>query len=108
MKYKTYNTNLNNLNDYLNKNGVAVIPNILNEYECIHFRDKIWEEINHVTQNRFNINNLETWNEFYNLNPLHSMLLHHFSLGHMQPIWDIRQNFKVYNVFEKNMGCSSK
>jgi hypothetical protein len=28
------------------------------------------------------------------------MLLHHFSLGHMQPIWDIRQHHKVCEVFE--------
>lgn len=101
MKYKIYNTDLNNLNNYLNKNGVAVIQNILTEEECIHSRNKIWDEINYVSQNRFNINNLETWNEFYNFNPLHSMLLHYFSLGHMQPIWDIRQNPKVYQVFEK-------
>jgi hypothetical protein len=101
MKYKTYNTNLNNLNDYLNKNGVAVIPNILTDHECINSRNKIWDEINHVTQNRFNINDLKTWDEFYNFNPLHSMLLHHYSLGHMQPIWDLRQHPKVYQVFEK-------
>jgi hypothetical protein len=101
MKYKTYNTNLNNLNNYLNINGVAVIPNILTECECINYRNDIWNEIKYVTQDRFNINNIETWNEFYNFNPLYSMLLHHFSLGHMQAIWNIRQHHKVYQVFEK-------
>jgi hypothetical protein len=31
MEYKNYDTDLNNINDYLNKHGVAVIQNILNE-----------------------------------------------------------------------------
>ena len=99
--YKTYNTNLNCLNDYLDEHGVAVIPNILTEDECLYYRNNIWDELEHVTQNRFDINNLDTWNEFYNLNPLQSMLLHHYSLGHMQPIWNIRQHPNVYQVFEK-------
>jgi hypothetical protein len=101
MIYKSYNTNLNNLNNYLDKNGVAVLQNILTENECLYFRNQIWDEIKHVSQNRFDINNENTWNEFYNFNPFHSMLLHHFSLGHMQPIWEIRQHPKVYQVFEK-------
>lgn len=106
MKYTTYNTNLENVNNYLDKNGVAVIQNILTEHESIYYRNKIWEEINHVSQNRFNINDLESWDKFYHFNPLHSMLLHHFSLGHMQPIWDLRQNPKIYQVFEKIWGVS--
>jgi len=101
MIYKTHNTTLNNINDYLDKNGVAVIPNILTEDECFHFRNQIWNEIKYVSQNRFDINNDNTWNEFYNFSPAHSMLLHHFSLGHMQPIWDIRQHPSIYKVFEK-------
>ena len=101
MKYKTYNTTLDNINEYLNTNGIAVIPNILTEDECIYYRNNIWDEIKYISQDRFDINNLNTWNEFYNFNPLHSMLLHYFSLGHMQPIWDIRQYSNVYQVFEK-------
>jgi hypothetical protein len=29
------------------------------------------------------------------------MLLQHFSLGHMKPVWDIRQHNKVCETFEK-------
>ena len=101
MEYKKYETTIDNVNNYLDKNGIAVLPNILTEEECIYFRNQIWDEINYVSQNRFDINKSETWDEFYNFNPLHSMLLHHYSLGHMQPIWDIRQHPNIYNVFEK-------
>ena len=101
MEYKTFNTTLTNVTSYLDTHGVAVIPNILTEEECINYRTRIWNELNHVTQNRFNINDNTTWREFYKFYPLHSMLLQHFSLGHMQPIWDIRSHPKVCKSFEK-------
>ena len=96
-----YNTELNNINNYLNEYGVAVISNILTENECINYRNQIWNELKYVSKDRFDINNLDTWNEFYNFDPYQSMLLHYNSLGHMQPIWEIRQHPKVYQVFEK-------
>lgn len=101
MQYKEYNTTLDNLNVQLNQTGVAVIPNVLTEAECINFRNEIWSELKHVTQNRFDIQNQNTWKEFYKFYPLHSMLLQHFSLGHIKPVWDIRQHNKVCETFEK-------
>ena len=101
MQYKEYNTTLDNLNAFLDENGVAVIPNVLSEAECITLRNEIWSELKHVTQNRFDVNNQNTWREFFKFYPLHSMLLQHFSLGHMKPVWNIRQNPKVCEVFEK-------
>ena len=101
MEYKTFNTTIDNVNSYLDTHGVAVIPNILTEDECINYRNRIWAELNHVTQGRFDINNKDTWREFYKFYPLHSMLLQHFSLGHMQPIWDIRTHNNVCKPFEK-------
>lgn len=101
MEYKNYNTELDNINNYLDNHGVAVIPNILSDDECIQFRNEIWDELGYVSKNRFDINNLDTWNEFYNFNPYQSMLLHYYSLGHMQPIWNIRQHPNVIKVFEK-------
>ena len=65
MIYKTYNTNLNNLNNYLDDYGVAVIPNILSVEECIYFRNQIWDELKYVSQNRFDINKItiQTFNK---------------------------------------------
>jgi hypothetical protein len=101
MEYKKYNTTIDNLNAFLDENGVAVISNVLSEAECVQLRNEIWSELKHVSQNRFDINNQNTWREFFKFYPLHSMLLQHFSLGHMQPVWNIRQNPKVCEVFEK-------
>lgn len=104
MKYKEFNTTLNNVNKYLDEHGVAVIPNVLTEEECVKLRNDVWDEIKHVTKNRFDINDTKTWRNFYDFYPLHSMLLQHFSLGHMQPIWDIRQHPEVGTVFSKIWG----
>lgn len=101
MEYKNYITTLDRVNEQLNEFGVAVIPSILTEAECIEFRNQIWTELKHVTQDRFDVDNETTWREFFNFYPLHSMLLQHFSLGHIQPIWDIRVHHKVCEVFEK-------
>ncbi len=69
MEYKNYDTDLSNINDYLNNYGVAVIPNILNYNECIQFRNEIWDELKYVSKDRFDINKIDTWNEFYNFDP---------------------------------------
>ncbi len=101
MEYKEFYSTLDNLNNYLDRNGVAVIPNILTDRECSIYRNQIWKELKHVSQDRFDIVDKDTWRQFYNFYPLHSMLLQHFSLGHMKPIWELRQNNKVCEVYEK-------
>jgi len=101
MEYKEFYTTLDNVNIYLDKYGVAVIKNVLTDRECDIYRNKIWNELKYVSQNRFDINNTNTWKQFYNFYPLHSMLLQHFSLGHMRPIWELRQHDKICEVYQK-------
>lgn len=86
--------------DNLEKFGYTVIPDILSNKECIKFRNEIWEELKYVSKDKFDYNDKTTWDNFKLFNPQYSMLLHHYSLGHMQSIWDIRQHPNVYNVFE--------
>ena len=100
MDYIEHNTTFENLNQYLDQHGVAVIPNVLTDAECQQYRNSIWTELNYITQGKFDINNQSTWHEFYKLYPLHSMLLQHYSMGHMQPLWDIRQHPNVTRAFE--------
>jgi hypothetical protein len=101
MEYKRYDTTLDNLKDQLNKFGVATIPNVLTKKECADLRENIWKELNYVTKKKFSVNNEKSWFNFYQLYPLHSMLFQHWQLGHIQPVWDIRQNESVGNVFSK-------
>ena len=99
--YKTYLVNEDNIMRKLNKYGVCVIPNIISEDECIRLRNNIWSEVKHLCKDRFDINKEDTWNKFYDLMPLHSMLIQHFHIAHLQTVWDIRQNEKVGEIFSK-------
>ena len=98
-----------NLREQINKNGVAIIPNILTTEECEQMVDKMWSFFEHITQNwetPLNRNNQETWREFYKLYPLHSMLIQHWGVGHSQVAWDLRQHPKILEVFSSFWGCN--
>lgn len=82
--------------------GVAIIPNIINKKESIKYRNDIWRELPKLTKDfitPITKDNKASWKGIYELYPLHSMLLQHFSIGHLQPIWDIRQHPNVSKVF---------
>lgn len=102
--FNKYKCDINNLNEKLNKYGVAIIPNILNESEIIEFKNGVWEYLNHITKN-FDIpidkNNEKSYRSFRNLFALHSMLIQHWGIGHAQFNWDLRQNKKIVDVFAK-------
>lgn len=97
--YRRYDCTLENLDDCLNTNGVAVLPNVLSKEEVAKFRTSMWQEVSHTLKGRFQLEQEDTWKSFYDLMPLHSMLVQHWGLGHLQTIWDIRQHSAVANAF---------
>ena len=99
--YKSYLATPDNFMRKLNKYGVCVIPNILSEDECATIKNKMWDEIKYICKNRFDINNQDTWNNFYDLMPLHSMLIQYHNIAHLQSVWDIRQHENIGNIFSK-------
>ncbi len=86
----------------LDQYGVAIIPNVLNEVEITNMKDGIWSYLEHITS-EFDIpidRNIEkTWKSFYQLLPMHAMMIQHWQIGHAQFLWDIRQNPKIVDVF---------
>ena len=102
--YKKYVTDENNLKKKLKKYGVAIIPNILTDQECDSTINNIWNYFELITSSwdlPINRNNPETWRGFYELFPKHSMLFQHWTVGHNQASWDLRQNPKIVSVFAK-------
>jgi hypothetical protein len=76
----------------LNKYGVAIIPSLLNENEIKKMNDGMWDFLEHITSNfkvPINRNDKTTWKSFYDLFPIHSMLIQHWSIGHAQHVWDL-------------------
>lgn len=109
-------SNTNNLINKIHKEGVAIVPGLLNDIECNELISGMWSDIEYITQN-FEIpirrDDESTWRNWYQLYPKHSMLIQNFGLGHTQTVWDVRQNPKVVQVFAdmwnttpENMLCS--
>ena len=109
MNYKEYISNLDNVKENLEKYGIAVIPNILSNEECKKNANLAWKEFNVLTSkmniplDKKNPNSYKTILDFF---PLHSMLLQHNSIGHMQFVWNVRQTINVAKVFAKIWDCS--
>lgn len=103
-EYEKYVTNIDNVLDTLNKYGVAIIPNILNQQECDTIKQGMWDYLENITVKLpipIKKTNPVTWQSYKELYPQHSMLLKHWSIGHAQFIWNLRTNLKVIEPFEK-------
>ena len=103
-EYEKYRTDNNNLLDTLNKYGVAILPNILNEEECDTMKQGMWDYIENITSNLpipMKKSKPATWTSYADLYPKHSMLLKHWSIGHAQFIWNLRTNDKIIEPFQK-------
>jgi len=93
----------------INRFGVAIIPNLLDEKECDNMVSGIWEYFEYISQLwelPLNRGDKKTWREFYKLYPLHSMLVQHWGVGHTQASWDVRQNIKIVEIFAYFWKCS--
>ena len=102
-----YLTNLENLKETLDEFGVAIIPDVLNKEEQKSMKDGGWDYLEHITsdfETPISRWNTKSWREYTKLYPKHSMLLQNCQVGQSQFVWDVRQNEKVINVFEKLWG----
>ena len=109
--YEKYITNIENIKETINKYGVAIVPNLLDDNECNKIIDEFWDYFEHITSDwdcPISRNKKETWNEIYKLYPNHSMLFQHWGIGHSQVCWDVRQNEKIINVFSKIWKCKKE
>lgn len=102
VRYKKYDTNLENLSKQLEIFGVAVIPNILSLNQVHQSLDEMWEMLYHLTQNfelPINKENQYSWKSYYDLCPIEDMLLQYWKVGQSKYVWNIRQNIKLIEVF---------
>jgi len=87
---------------------------LLDDNECKAINNGIWDYFEHITQNwkdelkPINRENSKTWENIYQLYPLHSQLFKYWGVGHSQVLWDFRQNEKVVNVFSHLWNCKKK
>lgn len=106
-----YFTDVENLKNTLDTFGVAIIPNVLNIEECENSCNDMWEYFEFISQNwskPIDRTKPDSFRSFWNLYPMHSMLLQHWNVGHAQFVWDLRQNDRIINTFSKGIwNCRS-
>ena len=113
-EFEKYNCTIKSLKETLEEYGVAIIPNLLDDNECKAINNGIWDYFEHITQNwkdelkPINRENSKTWENIYQLYPLHSQLFKYWGVGHSQVLWDFRQNEKVVNVFSHLWNCKKE
>lgn len=87
------------------------MPSILNESECVHIRNGIWnffERISKTWTIPIRRNNPTSWKEYAKLQPLHGMLMQNYHVGHAQVSWDVRQNERIIDIFSKIWECTNE
>ncbi len=88
----------------LDQYGVAIVPNVLNSAECGNMVDGMFQFVETLTRGTANAiirTDQRTYKNFNNLLPTKSMILQHWSIGHAQYVWDVRQNKKIVDIFSK-------
>ena len=76
--YQNYECSIDNIKDTLQKYGVAVVPNILNDEEIENMRKGMWDTVEYLTsklETPLNRDNTKTWDAWFQLLPMHDMLL---------------------------------
>jgi predicted transposase YbfD/YdcC len=105
---KKYVCTKETLKKTLKKYGVAIIPSVLDFNECKLLVSGIWDFLEHITHDwnePIKRTNKKSWKGFYDLFPLHSMLLQHWGVGHAQVSWNVRQNKKIVEIFAHFWKC---
>jgi hypothetical protein len=95
---------LGTLDATLREHGVAVLPGVLSLARCAELLDGAWKEMGALTRGRLRQEDPSSWRTFYELFPLHSMLLQHWGAGHQQWAWDVRQDPAVAAPFARLWG----
>ena len=104
-----YFTTKEDLKTTLDTYGVAIIPSVLNSQECKRMTDGMWNYFEHITQEwdrPITRHDKGSWRGIYKLYPKHSMLFQHHNVGHMQEIWNIRQDPKIVDIFAHFWECA--
>ena len=95
--YRDFYCEIGELRETLQRDGVAVIRSVLDAAELDEVRDAQWAQIEGMTA-RLPIplrrDAPETYRTWFELFPMHSMLVQHYGIGQTYP-WLVRGNIKV-------------
>lgn len=103
-EFEKYKCLSENLKETLEKYGVAIIPNLINDIECYKMLSGTWNFFEHITSSwdePIDQYDVDTWDLLFELDPNFNMLYSKWNVGHSQHSWDLRQNPKIVDIFAK-------
>ena len=88
---------------FLQKQGIAIIPNVLDENECHQMNEGMWQTVEYLTsklQKPLVRSDSNTYDSLSFLEDEPPGLIWSWGWGHAQYVWDIRSHSKVGEIFE--------
>ena len=103
LPYREYYCSVEDAKQCLEEYGVAVVP-VLSADECESLKTQANAEIYSWTQGKVKLDEPATWRNWFDLFPLHSMLVQYFGVGHLRWMWALRQHPAVSRFFSTIWG----
>jgi hypothetical protein len=97
---------LETVKETLDRYGVAVIENVVSKEEVERVKSIAWKNISDWSCGQIEGTNPDTWKNLFRFYPKHAMLIQEYGVGHMQWLWELRQNENVVEVFERLWGTN--
>jgi hypothetical protein len=111
MKEYYTDNNIDSIINKLNEYGIAIIPQLLSDKEIQDMNDGMWSYLEYITEDfdkPIKRNNTNSWDSYFDLQPLYSMIIQHWGIGHAQHVWDLRENPKIVDIFAKIWDCNNE
>lgn len=106
-----FTTDREGVHDMLLCHGVAVIPGVMSEKECADASLNLWGEFETVFQaypTPLSRRDPSTWKQcLLSLRPHHRMLFQSV-ICHSQTVWDVRQNYEIFKIFQSIYDCKCR
>lgn len=90
--------------DFFQTNGFVVIPQVLSNMECDRFREEIKQAIASMDKERKVIaDDASTWTAGNLPTSIHG-IFQGYNIGHIRPVWEVRQHHNVNRTFAELWG----
>lgn len=101
VQYREFYTDISQVKQYLDVHGVAVVPKRLTDEFVGTQRDLFFQELSTLTDQKVVYSDRTTWKNWFELFPMHGMLVQHYGIGHFQSVWNVRQHPSISAVFSE-------